>query len=142
SKEKPIHVVKDFAPASRPSPAAQAKECRLGIRFYRRMKLNRVYPLSVQVPAAAWGRASLASVPVRIRPLIPGAHVVPAEAELDLARPNAAVSFYVTPLAKGRLAGARVEVHQQGLLAQEVSLPMKSVTQRLTWVLLALTIIV
>src|SRR5204863_7596640 len=122
AKNTPIPLARETPLPTRSTLSAQAKECRLGIRFYRRMRLSRVYPLSVQVPAAARGRASLAAVPVRIRPLIPGAHVVPAEAELDLARPNAAVSFYVTPLAKGCLAGARVEVHQQGLLAQAVSL--------------------
>src|SRR5437588_11439885 len=45
AKEKPIPMLRESSPPSRPAPAAQAKECRLSVRFYRRMRLNRVYQL-------------------------------------------------------------------------------------------------
>jgi hypothetical protein len=100
--------------------------------------MRRVYPLVVSLPAKASGTAGA----VAVRPLIPGALVTPAELILDSAKSDTQATFYVTPVARGRLPKARVQLHRQGSLLQEVTLPMKAVTQRLTWVLLALTILV
>jgi hypothetical protein len=108
------------------------------------MKPQRVYPLTVEVPRGSAGRLLPAGAgdAVVVRPLIPGAVVVPAEQRLDVARPGSKVSFSVTPLAKGRLPNPRVEVLQHGRVVQEIGLRMKGVTQRMTWWLLALTILV
>jgi hypothetical protein len=108
------------------------------------MKPQRVYPLTVEVPRGSGGRLLPAGSgeAVVVRPLIPGAVVVPAEQRLDVARPGSQVTFSVTPLAKGRLPNPRVEVLQHGRVVQEIGLRMKGVTQRMTWWLLALTLLV
>src|SRR5712692_8180564 len=75
----------------------------LKVRYYYRMKPQRVYPLSVEVPRGSDGRPLPAGSgeAVVVRPVIPGAVVVPAEQRLDVARPGSQVTFSVTPLAKG-----------------------------------------
>jgi hypothetical protein len=119
-------------------PAAKAD---LRVRYYYRMKPQRVYPLVVEVLR---GTASpgAAPDPVVVRPLIPGAHVVPAEHTLDVNRVGERANFYVTPLARGRLPAPCVEVLQHGRPVGSIPLRMKGVTQRLTWLLLLLTLLV
>src|SRR5262249_27724795 len=104
------------------------------------MNLQRVYPLVVEVPRP-WGKAApTTSVdPVIVRPVIPGALVAPAEQRLDASKPGSQVTFQVTPLARGKLPGARLELQQPGHAVQTLPLGMKAVTRRMTWVLLALT---
>jgi hypothetical protein len=134
------------APGTRPDAphrghALPAPRVDLRVRYYYRMKPQRVYPLVVEVP-----RGSAASAPVRdpvvVRPRIPGAHVVPAEQALDVNRAGTQVTFYVTPLARGRLPGPCVELLQHGRPAGAIGLRMKAVTQRRTWFLLLLAVLI
>jgi hypothetical protein len=132
-------VSRPDAPHRGHAPAAPKLDLR--VRYYYRMKPQRVYPLVVEVSR---GTAAAGPVlePVVVRPVIPGAHVAPAEQPLDVRRPGAPATFYVTPLARGRLPAPRVEVLQHGRRAGEVGLRMKGVTQRATWFLLLLTLVV
>src|SRR5262249_29862954 len=137
---KPQPAAKAKTPAPRkeaPQPARRdatpgAARTDFKVRYYNRMKLQRVYPLVVELPRGR-GTAPPAGVGVTVRPIIPGAHVTPLEQKLDVAQPGAQATFSVTPLACGRLSNARVEVHQPGRAPQQIPLRMKSVTQRLTW---------
>lgn len=131
-------------PGARHETAPKGPRIDLKVRYYYRMKPQRVYPLTVEVPRGSLGRLlpGGSGEAVTVRPLIPGAVVVPAEQRLDVARPGSQATFAVTPLAKGRLANARVDVIQHGRVTQQIGLGMKGVTQRLTWWLLALTIVV
>jgi hypothetical protein len=124
-------------PLPRNPATARSREAALAVHFYRRMKLQRVHKLVVQQAASP-----LASMPFIVRPIIPGALVTPVECPLDTSNPKARATFHVTPLARGRLSGARLEVLNLGQVVHEVPLRMKSVTQRATWVLAALTILV
>lgn len=126
-----------------PPPSRGGKlERRLKVRSYCSMKQQRVYPLTIEVEPAAGGPAQAAAyIPVTIRPIIAGAQVTPLEQRLDLSQPRALATFQVTPLARGRLSEARVEVHQQGQQIDQVRLRMKSTTQRRTWLLAALTLL-
>jgi hypothetical protein len=105
------------------------------------MKWRRVHTLRVTWDAKKGSRADAAFAPVVIRPTIPGAIVTPQEQILD-ASPSSEATFYVTSLALGKIPAARVEVIAAGSKADDISLPMKTVRQRLTKVLLALTILV
>ena len=105
------------------------------VRYYRRMRPNRVYPFVV-----SWRGGARAAAPVTVRLVMAGAQVVPAEQVLGPNEDRA--TFYVTPIAKGWMRGERLEVLQDGRKVQEIRLPGKVTTQRLTWVLLLLTIFV
>jgi hypothetical protein len=76
-----------------------------------------------------------------VRPVIPGTLVTPAEQTLTATASPARVMFYVTPLVKGRIREARVEVGPPHGTSAEVTLPMRVVTQRLTKWLLLLTVV-
>lgn len=111
------------------------------VRYFKRMGFQRVYPVAV-----SWRRRDAAAVPAGTEPVTlrlsaGGANVVPAEHALDPTKPDAHATFYVTPLAKGWLRQARLEVSHGGKKIQELPLRSKSVTQRPTVVLLALTIL-
>ncbi len=122
------------ADASRSAPSAIPP---VKIRYYRRMRPNRVYPFTV-----GWkGGARTSGEPVVVRLVMAGAQVVPAEQTLDPARPDDRATFFVTPLAKGWMRGERLEVVQGGRKVQEIRLGCKVTTQRLTWLLLLLTIV-
>jgi hypothetical protein len=99
------------------------------------MRPNRVYPVVV-----SWRGGARAAAPVTVRLLMAGAQVVPAEQILEPGG-DGRVTFYVTPIARGWMRGERLEVLQDGRKVQEIRLPCKATTQRLTWLLLLLTII-
>jgi hypothetical protein len=100
------------------------------------MRPNRVYPVVV-----GWRGGARPAAPVTVRLVIAGAQVVPAEQTLEPGG-DGRVTFYVTPLARGWMRGERLEVLQDGRKVQEIRLPCKATTQRLTWLLLLLTVFV
>jgi hypothetical protein len=108
------------------------------------MRAQRVFPLIVELrkTTAARESADLPPTHLLVRPLIPGAQVTPAELPLDPREPTPQATFYITPVARGRLAKPQIQLYNQGRLVQEISLRMRSVTQRLTWILLALTVLI
>jgi hypothetical protein len=117
---------------------------RVRVRFYRRMRVQRLYPMVVEVEQLADHRpvAKTPTGAVRVRPVIPGAQVTPAEQDVDVGQRGPKATFAVTPLACGALRDARLEVYQHGRLLQQVALPMQGSQQRLTWVLLFATVLV
>jgi hypothetical protein len=125
-------------PQTRREPAGGGASAELKVVYPRRMNPQRVYALTVTATRAVKGSAE----PVVLRPVIPGALVTPAEQKLDVARPGDKVTFAVTPLARGRLPGPRIEVLQDGKPPQNIPLSMKGSTQRLTRLLLLLAILV
>ncbi len=108
----------------------------VNVRYYSRMRPNRVYPVVV-----SWRNGGNAASPVTVRLVMAGAQVVPAEQTLE-AGAGARATFNVTPIARGWMRNERLEVLQDGRKVQEIRLPCKATTQRATWVLLLLTIIV
>jgi hypothetical protein len=124
-------------------PAVRADEpCSVVVRYFGRMRPQRVYPLAVEVTRAHRTEGGAGSLPAVVRPIIPGALVVPSEEPIDASVPGSRVVFQITPLARRRLPDARIEVHQKGRPVQEVALDMRVTTQRLAWVLLALAVLV
>src|SRR5262245_38345424 len=128
-------------PAAGPKPSAPARDTsrtapQVRVSYYRRMRPHKVYPFVVSLAGGA------AAAPVTLRLVVGGAQVVPFEQTLEPGNPDARATFYVTPLAKGQLRGERLEVLQGGAKVQEIRLPCKVTTQRLTWVLLLLTVLV
>lgn len=108
------------------------------IMYYRRMKLQRVYPVVVQ-----WGKgaAPAAGQKIKLRLLMAGAQIVPAEQTLDAGKLDQAATFFVTPLARGWLRAQRLQIIHEGRKAQDVAMVSKAVTHRLTWCLLLLAVI-
>jgi hypothetical protein len=121
---------------------SKAEPIRLNFRFYTAMKPQRVYPLRVELPRGVAAKGSGSAAPLVVRPTIPGALVVPPEQTLDLNPAGESVTFHVTPLAKGRLKDAKVDVTHSGRLVERVGMRMIGKTQRLTWILLLLTLII
>jgi hypothetical protein len=112
----------------------------LRLRYYNRMKLQRVYPLIVEVPYGV-NTKDPTGVTVELRPVVAGAVVTPPTQRLDVTRPGAQAIFQVAPLARGRLPAARVDVVHEGRTIQELRMGMKAGTQRMTWLLLLLTLV-
>jgi hypothetical protein len=113
----------------------------LNVRYYKAMKPNRVYPLVVELPRAAAKPVAGANAPLVVKPIVGGAVVTPTEQAVELNPSGGEVTFHVTPVAKGTLPDARVEISQQGRPVDAIPLKMKARTQCMTWVLLLLTIL-
>jgi hypothetical protein len=114
----------------------------LQIRYYRRMHLQRVYPLTVSWYERDERRPAGAAPPVLVRLLVAGAQVVPSELPLDPARRDAHATFYVTPLARGWLRGEHLEVLVGGRKVQELPFSTHVTSQKMTWFLLIMTMLV
>ncbi len=101
------------------------------VNYYRRMRVQRVFPLTVDLQAseALNGR-------VQVRPIIPGAFVTPGIREVELGPQGSTLRFSVTPMAWGRLPHGRISLFQNGRHAGNVPLPMKGVRQLDTWLFL------
>jgi hypothetical protein len=137
----PIPVLQESAPRRELPRRAEGLSHELVVNYYRRMRINRTFPLQVEFKRLS-SAGGLSPNAVQIRPMIPGAHVTPALREVHLGNSNAVSTFYVTPLARGRLRDAHVGIYQDGRLLQDVRLPMKVVRQRMTWILLLLTFLI
>src|SRR5262245_34068081 len=142
AKEKPSAGRRE--PAPRPDDQSAGRrpaqpQTQLRVRYYRRMNVQRVYPLTVEVPTLRAGQVPPPVVEsVVVRPVIPGALVVPVEQKLDPNRPGATAKFHVTPLALGWLPESRVEVHHPGRPVQEIPLGSRPMSMLLWLVLLVL----
>jgi len=146
--------MKPLGPAKKPTPPrpqatatqreSKGKDYPLSIRFHRQMKPQRIYPLVVEVPKGSKGAPASgeARTTLVLRPVISGANVVPAEQKLNASKPGERATFYVTPLARGRLPYARLEVVHQGQVVEKIHLAMRGTTQRLTWILAFLTFLI
>ncbi|MCI0681641.1 MAG: hypothetical protein L0Y71_06025 [Gemmataceae bacterium] len=127
-----------------PSPVRSSSSSRepslppVEVSYYRRMKMQRVYPFVVR-----WrrGAAPAPGERVTLRLLLAGAQVLPSEQTLDAGNPAAQATFFVTPLARGWLRGQRLEIVHHGRKVQELPLASKACTHRLTWALLLLTLL-
>ncbi|MBM4067569.1 MAG: hypothetical protein FJ271_01285 [Planctomycetes bacterium] len=129
--------------AARPMPKRPENTLSpLRIVYYRRMRLQHVYTFKISWSGKEGVRPPAGARPVTLRLLMAGAQVVPSEQMLDPAKPDASASFHVTPLAKGHLRGERLEVLIDDRKVQEVRLRSSVTSQRLTFVLLALTFLV
>lgn len=103
----------------------------LQIRYFKRMKKQRVYDFEVTWDQEFTYRGPDQSVVVRL--LAGGAQVVPSEVQLDPKDPKDKARFAVTPLAKGWLSGQKLEVVVNGKKVQEIHLHSRVVSQRMPW---------
>src|SRR5260370_22714964 len=97
------------APRKRTAAAPARGGLPLQFRYYAIMKPQRVYALVVEMPKKKGGEVK-GGGPVVVRPIIPGALVVPPEQRFDTSEAGNQIPFPVTPLARRRLPRARVEV--------------------------------
>ncbi len=116
----------------------------LVVHLYRSMKRQALYPLVVRWSRSDYGYGPVGgkNAAVVLRPVVPGALVVPTELLLNAGNPDASATFHVTPLARGRLTGARVEVLHQDRRVQSVGLPMKVYRLSPSALLLALAFLI
>lgn len=126
-------------PASRNVPLARPEAVlpALRVQYYRRVRTQRTHKVVV-----TWMKSERRGPEkaVTVRLLGAGAQILPHEARLDAADPEAQAVFFVTPLARGWLGDHRLEVLLGQRKVDEISLPAKAVTQRSTWVLLLLAL--
>ena len=108
----------------------------LQVRYYKRMRRGRTYAVEVGWRSAERG---VAARPVTLRLEVAGAIVVPAEQVLRPADPEDAVTFYVTPLGKGKLRHQTIEVRYDNAKIFEMPLRSRVSTQRFTLFLLIMT---
>ena len=108
----------------------------LVVRYYRRMKPRKVYPVEVRWGSTPRPIGTVKQVTVRL--LAAGAQVVPNEQILDASRPELSATFFVTPLADGWLRAQRLEVITQGKKVQELPLATKVVRRCWAWFFLIL----
>jgi hypothetical protein len=135
-------ATRKVATASRKQePPSDKKKKPLQFRYFRVMKPHRIFALTVEVPGSKKSDGTSGGTVLIIRPVIAGAQVVPAEQRLDTSEAGNQITFHVTPLARGRLSQARVEVFAPGQAPQQVLVPMKVKTQRLAWLLLVLAFV-
>jgi hypothetical protein len=111
----------------------------LQVRYYKRMRRGRTYPVQIRWKSAERG---VAAKPVTLRLEVAGALVVPRELVLRPADPEDTATFFVTPLSKGNLPHHVIEVHSDNVKIYEM--PLKAVvgTQRFTLFLLVMTFLV
>jgi hypothetical protein len=112
----------------------------LRIRYYGVMRPQRVYSLVVEVDDPLQADGGKGGVVV-VRPVIAGAQVVPAEQRLDVSTRGNQITFHVTPLARGKLPEARLDVFSPGQPVQEAALPLKVKSGRLALILLVLAFV-
>jgi hypothetical protein len=108
------------------------------VRYYKRMRAGRVYPVHVCWKKAERGVAGKA---ITLKLTIPGAHVVPTERTLKPTDPEDKAVFFATPLASGKLHGSSLESWYQETKVQDMPLPCKVTSQFWTWFFLVMTLL-
>jgi hypothetical protein len=111
----------------------------LVVRYYRRMKPRKVYPVEVRWGSTPRPIGTVKQVTVRL--LAAGAQVVPNEQVLDASRPELGATFFVTPLADGWLRAQRLEIITQGKKVQELPLATKVVRRCWAWFFLIMAFV-
>ncbi len=114
----------------------------LRVRYWRRMSRLRVYRVVVSWQKSSRHRPPRDAEPVTVRLVMPGSQVIPSEQAIDPTDPDAKVTFYATPLARGWLRAEHLQVLIDGRKVQEIALPSKVVGQKTTWILFFLTFLV
>jgi len=132
---------KPEAEAKSDKTAPQEPRLHLQCRYYWKMKPQRVFPLTVELPKKKEPPKIEGGVVV-VRASIPGAEVTPQEQRLDVTQAGNKVHFYVTPLARGRLPDAHLEVFVPGQPRLDVKLGMRASGQKLAGTLLLLALLV
>lgn len=127
-----------LTPAGRGEGRSERHLPALRVRYYRQLKPQRVHTAEVY-----WhGSGEPARGEITVRLLAAGAQVVPAEQNLDCAKPDVKAVFYITPLARGWLRNEKLEVLANNRKVQEIPLASKVVGQKFTWFLLLCTLLV
>jgi hypothetical protein len=106
------------------------------VRYYKRMRRGHTYPVQVSWTNSERG---VAAKPVKLRLEVAGAIVVPAEQTLRPVDPEDAITFFVTPLGRGKLRHHVLEVHYDNAKIFELPLRARVSSQRLTIFLLVMT---
>jgi hypothetical protein len=123
--------------AARARPAARGRDdggaatglAPVRVTYYRRMKCQKIYPVTV-----TWEGARRApDRDVKLRLVGAGAQILPAERPLDSSDPEDKATFFVTPLARGWMRSFHLEILVAGRKVQEVPLAAKVVSHRWTW---------
>jgi hypothetical protein len=111
----------------------------LVVRYYRRMKPRKVYPVEVRWGSTPRPIGTVKQITVRL--LAAGAQVVPTEQVLDASRPELGATFFVTPIADGWLRAQRLEIVTQGRKVQELPLATKVVRRCWAWFFLIMAFV-
>ncbi len=109
------------------------------VRYYKQMKINKNFPLLVvfskeeiehivqrdvvQVEAKEKVRVKSEKPVVNVVPQFPGCICVPERQEVDLTPENTEVTFWITPVAEGKLPTASINVHYEGKIIQKIECP-------------------
>jgi hypothetical protein len=112
----------------------------LRVKYHSRMRLQRLYPVEVRWNTRERAPETAPSITVRL--IMAGAQVVPTEHTMTPAHPENPAIFYVTPLARGSLRHEKLEILSGGKKVQEIPLNARVVSQKTTYILLALAFLV
>jgi hypothetical protein len=135
-------------PHASPLPPADAltpQDAILGrfrIDYHGPLRWQRVNALRLRIDAERpVGGVPPAGEPLLVRAVIPGCQVIPQEVSLDPSRPEP-VTLHVTPLARGDLREARLELYRAGQRLPDCVLRLRSVTTRNVGLLAGLALVV
>lgn len=116
------------------------------IRYFRRARVGQVHSMQVRIEAeGAVGSRSGSEITgtepmVTIQPIIPGAIITPASADV-LLQPGSEANFSVLAFGSGKLRGAHVNLTRQGRKLTTIDLPMRANRGRLVRFMVILTIL-
>lgn len=111
----------------------------LRVRYYKVMRRGKTYPFQISWKSAERG---VAAKPVTLRLEVAGALVVPAERIMRPNDPDDETTFYVTPLATGKLRHCEIQVRQDNARLFEMPLKARVGTVGFTLFLIALAIFI
>ena len=138
------------APASAPEKPKKPKdekpqniERKTTVRYFEQMTINKNFPLLVvfskeeidkivqkdvaQIEGAEKIKVKREKPIVTVIPQFPGCICVPERQDIDLTPENSEVTFWVTPVAEGKLPAASVKILYEGKIIQKIDCPTKVV---------------